>query len=55
MTRNFNYDLIKVTGNKLLDIFPDHVWIVNKTTHKYGSLIDHVCIKKTLIEEFSKS
>ena len=26
--------------------------MVNKPTHISGSLIDHVCIKKTLVEEF---
>ena len=48
----FNYDLLKVSQNKFLDIFTDHVQMVNKPTHIYGSLIDHVCIKKALMEEF---
>ena len=50
---DFNYDLLKVTENKLSDIFEDHVQIVNKATHISGSLIDHVYVKKTLMEEFS--
>ena len=48
----FNYDLLKVSQNKFLDIFTDHVQMVNKPTHISGSLIDHVYIKKSLIEEF---
>ena len=50
---DFNYDLLKVTENKLSDIFGDHVQIVNKATHISGSLIDHVYVKETLMEEFS--
>ena len=49
---DLNYDLLKVIENKLLDIFTDHVQMVNKTTHISGSLIDHVYIKRTLMEEF---
>ena len=45
---DFNYVFLKVTENKLLDIFTDHVRIVNKTTHLAGSLIDHVYIKKNV-------
>ena len=52
---DFNYDLLKVIQNKLLDIFTDHAQMVNKPTQIYGSLIDHVYIKKTLMEEFSTS
>ena len=51
--RDFNYDLLKVTENKLWDIFGDHVQIVNKATHISGSLIDQVYVKKTLMKEFS--
>ena len=50
---DFNYDLLKVTENKLPDIFEDRVQIVNKATHISGSLIDHAYVKKTLMEEFS--
>ena len=50
---DFIYNLLKVTENKLLDIFTDHVQIVNKWTHISGSRIDHVYIKKTLMEGFS--
>ena len=48
---DFNYDLLKVFESKLLDIFRGHVQMVNKPTHISGSLIDHVYIKKSLIEE----
>ena len=50
----FNFDLLKVSEiNLLLNFFMEHVQIVNKPTHISGSLIDHVCIKKILMEEFS--
>ena len=49
---DFNYDLFKVSQNKFLDIFTDHVQMVNKPTHMSGTLIDHVCIKKAFMEEF---
>ena len=50
---DFNYDLLKVSENKFLDIFTDHVQMVNKPTHISGSFIDHVHIKKSLMEKFS--
>ena len=50
---DFNYDLLKVSENKLLDIFTHHVQMVNKPTYLPGYLIDHVYINKTLMEEFS--
>ena len=31
------YDLLKVIKNKLIDAFTDHVQIVNKSTHIFGS------------------
>ena len=49
---NFNYDILKVSENKL-DIFTHHVKMVNKPAHISESLIDHVYVKKTLIEEVS--
>ena len=50
----FNFDLLKVSENNLLlNIFMEHVQIVNKPTHISGSLIDHAYIKKILMEEFS--
>ena len=52
MAGDFNYDLFKVLQNKFLDIFTDHVQMINKPTHISGSLIDHVYIKKALMEEF---
>ena len=48
----FSCDLLQVSEYKLLDILTDHVQMVNKPTHISGSLIDHVYIKKSLIEEF---
>ena len=50
---DFNYDLLKVTENKLLGIFTYYVHIVNKPTQISGPLIGHVYIKKTLMQEFS--
>ena len=49
---NFNYDLLKVSQNKFLDVFTDHVQMVNKPTHISGSLMDHVYMKKALMKEF---
>ena len=48
---DFKYDLLKLSENKLLDIFTDHVHMVNKQTHISGFLTDYVYIKKSLIEE----
>ena len=48
----FNYDPLKVSQNKFLDIFTDHAQMVNKETHISGSLIDHVYITKGLMETF---
>ena len=50
---DFNYDLLKVSENKLLDAFTHHVQMVNQSPHISGSLIDRVYINKTLMEEFS--
>ena len=50
---DFNFDLLEVSKNNLFsNHFTEHVQIVNKPTHISGSLIDHVYIKKTLMEEF---
>ena len=49
---DLSYGLLKVSENKFLDIFTDHVQMVNKPTQISGSLIDHVYIKKSLHEEF---
>ena len=46
-----NYYLLKVLENNLLDIFTDHVQMVNKSTHVSGYLVEHVYIKKSLLEE----
>ena len=51
---DFNFDLLKVSENdSLLNHFMEYVQIVNKPTRISGSLIDHVYIKKTLMEKFS--
>ena len=50
---DFNYDLLKVSENKLWDIFTEHVQMVNKPIHISWSLIDHVHIKKNLMAELS--
>ena len=42
----FNYNLLTVSQNKLLDIFTHHVEMVNKPTHTSESLLNHVYIKK---------
>ena len=39
---DFSYDLLKVSQNIFLDIFTDHIQMVNKPTHISGSLIDHI-------------
>ena len=52
IARNFNYDLLKLSQNNFLDIFRDHVQMINKPTNIPGSLINHVYIKRALIEEF---
>ena len=48
--KDFNYVILKVLENKLLDIFKDYVQMVNKPTHISGSLID-VSLKKSFVEE----
>ena len=52
IAEDFSYDLLKVLQKKFLDIFTGNVQMVNKPTHISGSLIDHVHIKKALMEEF---
>ena len=47
----FNYDILNGSQNKCLDLFRDHVQMVNKPTYISGSLIDHVYNKTTLAEE----
>ena len=48
IAEDFSYDLLQVSESKVLDIFTDHVQMINKS----GSLIDHICIKKNLMKEF---
>ena len=50
IAEDFNYDLLKVSVNKLLDIFRDHVQMLNKPTHISGPLT--IYIKKNLMEGF---
>ena len=52
ITGDFNYYLLIGLENKLLHIFTDHVQMVNKSTHISRPLIDHVYIKKSLMEKF---
>ena len=47
----FNYDLSKMLQNKFLDIFADHVQMVNESKHISRSLIDYAYIKRALIEK----
>ena len=49
---NFNYDLSKVSTNKILDHLKDYAQVVNEATHISWSLIDHVCVKNTLLKDF---
>ena len=41
-----------MSENRPLDIFTYHTQIANKQTNIFGSLIDHVYIKKNLIKMF---
>ena len=52
ITEDLNYDLLKVWQNKFLDIFTDHLHIVNKPRHVSGSLVDQVSIIKAFMEGF---
>ena len=49
---DFNFDILKESENKLSDILTHHFQIVNKQAYTSGSLIEHVYITKTLMEEF---
>lgn len=53
IARNFNYDLLVVSGNILSHKFTDHFQIVNKPRQISRPLIDLIYIKKTMVEEFS--
>ena len=52
---NFNYDLLKLSENKILDIFTDHFQTVDNPTHISRFSMDHIYIKKRFIEEFFSS
>ena len=43
---------LKVSQNKFLNIFTDHVQMVQKPMHISRILIDHVYIKRALMKEF---
>ena len=43
---------LQATNSKRVTNFTDNVQIINKRTHISESLIDHVYIKKNLMEEF---
>ena len=47
-----NCDMLKFSETKFLDIFTDHVQMVNKPKFLSGSLVDHVYIKNSLIKEY---
>ena len=54
-SRDFNYDLSKVTSNKLLDHMIGYTQAyAYESTHTSGSQIDYVYIKSILLEEFHK-
>ena len=48
---DLNYDLLKIIKS-FLDTFIDHIHIVNKWINISKSLLNHLYIKKTLMEEF---
>ena len=52
IVEDFNYDLLKVSENKILDTFTENVQRINKPTNISGSLTDYGCIKKTLWKNF---
>ena len=51
ITVDFNYDIVKVLLNKILDIFTDTFQKVNKPTHASESSTEHAYMKKSLMEE----
>ena len=48
---DFNYNLLKMAYNKILNIFTDHDQMLNKPAHISGSFIDSAYIRKALMEE----
>ena len=48
---DFNYNLLKMAYNKILNIFTDHDQTLNKPAHIFGSFIDSAYIRKALMEE----
>ena len=50
---NLNFDLSKVSTNKILDHLKDYAQVVNEPTHIARSLIDHVYINNTLLKDFA--
>ena len=53
IVENFNDNLLKVSENKILNIFTKNVQRINKPTNISRSLTDYGWWKKTLMEEFS--
>ena len=49
---DFNYNLSKVSSNKLLDYMIGYTQVVNEPTNISGSRADHIYIKGALLEEF---
>ena len=45
IAEDLNYNLLKASQNKFLDIFTDDFQMLNKPTHTSRSLIDHDCQK----------
>ena len=50
---DFNYDLFKANPDKLMDFLKNYSQLVREATHISGSLIDHVYVRKNLLEEFN--
>ena len=49
---NVNYDLSKVSSNKLLGHIIGYTQVVNEPRHTSGPQLDHVYMKSALLEEF---
>lgn len=50
IAEDLNYNLLKASQNKFLDIFTDDFQMLNKPTHTSRSLIDHDSVKKAFME-----
>ena len=47
---DFSYNLLKLPKSKHLDVFTDHVQMVNIPAYISRSLIDHNYVKKSLMQ-----